>query len=152
MRFIAACKWFLSKSQAVSTWQSFSARKASVLLGPCMPQPTTPSVIRSEGAVAPPRPSALAGMSVGAARAAPVRARKWRRLIPESFEECFMQLLTPEPQAEFENKIAPSPISIGPLHWECIGQMPNFPNLTLVQKHFNDVESYFHSGIFYKSQ
>ena len=30
--------------------------------------------------------------------------------------------------------------------------MPNFPNLTLLQKHFNDVESYFHGGIFYQSQ
>src|SRR5262245_50995311 len=75
----AACKWFLSRSQAATTWQSLKPRKASVLPGPIMPQPTTPMVIRSEGAVVPARPKALAGMMVGTAMAAPVAARKRRR-------------------------------------------------------------------------
>jgi hypothetical protein len=48
-----------------------------------MPQPTTPKVMRSEGAGRPSRPKAEAGMKVGnamAAPAAPVTLRKLRRL------------------------------------------------------------------------
>src|SRR4030095_15355074 len=56
--------------------------KASVLAGPCIPHPTTPIVIRPEGAVDPSAPSALAGIRVGAAIANPVAARKRRRLMP----------------------------------------------------------------------
>src|ERR1700683_4848509 len=56
---------------------------SSVLLGPCMPQPTTPKVMRSEGGGEPSRPKAEAGMKVGNARAAPAAPdtlRKLRRL------------------------------------------------------------------------
>jgi hypothetical protein len=55
-----------------------------------MPQPTTPMVIRFEGAGLSSRPNALAGMIVGTASASPAVARKWRRLIPEPRADIFM--------------------------------------------------------------
>jgi hypothetical protein len=61
-----------------------------VLPGPCMPQPTTPTTMRSEGLFCAPRPKALAGISVGVARAKLVAARKRRRLIPELSADSFM--------------------------------------------------------------
>src|SRR6185369_8765764 len=70
MAFIDAARWFLSMLHVATTWQSGSLMKLPVLLGPCMPQPTTPMVMRSEGAGRPSAPSALAGMMVGAATAA----------------------------------------------------------------------------------
>src|SRR5690242_15000450 len=80
MGFSALARWFWSRSHAATTWQSGKARNALVLLGPCMPQPTTPRVTRSDGAFLPPRPSALRGTNVGRAMAAPAAVRKWRRL------------------------------------------------------------------------
>ena len=56
-------------------------RKASVLPGPCMPQPTTPMVMRSDGAAPPPAMAREPVIRVGAARAAmPVKVRNFRRL------------------------------------------------------------------------
>src|SRR6266536_831354 len=55
--------------------------KLPVLPGACMPQPTTPMVMRSEGAGRPSAPSVLAGMIVGAATAAAVVAINRRREI-----------------------------------------------------------------------
>ena len=74
-----------------------------MLPGPCMPQPTTPTTMRSEGAALPSRPKALAGMMVGAARARLVAARNRRRLIPELKEDSFMGLYdarTPAPRCQ----------------------------------------------------
>ena len=48
---------------------SFRPRSSFVLPGPCMPQPTTPTTMRSEGLLRPSWPRALAGMMVGAATA-----------------------------------------------------------------------------------
>src|SRR5204862_6964712 len=76
--------------QVATTWQSALPRKARVLLGPCIPQPTTPIVMRLDGAVAPPRPKALAGMIVGAAAAMPVSAIKCLRVILEVREVVFI--------------------------------------------------------------
>jgi len=67
--------------------------KLPVLPGPCMPQPTTPMVIRFEGDGRPSAPKALAGMKVGAANAKPVAARKRRRLMPEFSEGVFIDAL-----------------------------------------------------------
>src|ERR1035438_6958945 len=85
-------RWFLSKSHAATTWTSLRPRSSLVLPGPCMPQPTTPTAMRPEGAVVPARPKALAGMKVGAARARLVAARKWRREMPDLKEESFMEV------------------------------------------------------------
>src|SRR6185369_6021825 len=101
----AAWRWFLSRSQAATTWHSLMPRNASVLPGPCMPQPTTPSVTRSDGAVLPFAPSADDGMRLGAARAKPVAARKRRRLIPEVSSNFVISVMTPDPPMEFENKM-----------------------------------------------
>jgi hypothetical protein len=87
------------------TWQSFNFKKASVFEGPCIPHPTTPSVTRSEGAAWAPRPSALAGMIVGAATANPVAAIKRRRLMPDLAEGFFIFLITPDFLCQRENKI-----------------------------------------------
>src|SRR5580692_706199 len=76
-------RWSLSMLQEATTWTSLSFMNSSVLFGPCMPQPTTPKVMRSEGAGRPSRPKAEAGMKVGNAMAAPaalVTLRKLRRL------------------------------------------------------------------------
>src|ERR1044072_8620451 len=81
MAFTDAARWFLSMLHVATTWQSASLMKLPVLPGPCMPQPTTPMVMRSEGAGRPSAPRALAGMMVGAATATAVRAIKWRREI-----------------------------------------------------------------------
>src|SRR5947207_15222203 len=81
MAFTDAARWFLSMLHVATTWQSGSLMKLPVLLGACMPQPTTPIVMRSEGAGRPSAPSALAGMMVGAATAAAVVAIKRRREI-----------------------------------------------------------------------
>src|SRR5262245_61461020 len=81
MAFTDAARWFLSMLHVATTWQSASLMKLPVLLGPCMPQPTTPMVMRSEGAGRPSAPSALAGMMVGAATAAAAVAIKRRREI-----------------------------------------------------------------------
>src|SRR6059036_966187 len=81
MAFTDAARCFLSMLHVATTWQSGSLMKLPVLLGPCMPQPTTPMVMRSEGAGRPSAPSALAGMMVGAATAAAVVAIKRRREI-----------------------------------------------------------------------
>src|SRR6185436_17863425 len=79
MAYTEAARWFLSMLHVATTWQSGSLMKLPVLPGPCMPQPTTPMVMRSEGAGRPSAPSALAGMMVGAATAAAVLAIKRRR-------------------------------------------------------------------------
>src|ERR1044072_2881242 len=84
MAFTDAARWFLSMLHVATTWQSASLMKLPVLLGPCMPQPTTPMVMRSEGAGRPSAPSALAGMMVGAATAGAAVAIKRRREILES--------------------------------------------------------------------
>src|SRR5262252_429903 len=105
MVLTAASRWFLSRSQAATTWQSFSFKKASVLPGPCIPQPTTPRVTRSDGAACAPRPSALAGMIVGAATANPVAAIKRRRLMPDLAGGFFICLITPDFLVQRENKI-----------------------------------------------
>src|SRR5256885_1488984 len=81
MALTEAARWFLSMLHVATTWQSGSLMKLPVLPGPCMPQPTTPMEMRSEGAGRPSAPSALAGMMVGAARAAAVLAIKRRREI-----------------------------------------------------------------------
>src|SRR5262249_54033196 len=81
MAFTDAARWFLSMLHVATTWQSASLMKLPVLPGPCMPHPTTPMVMRSEGAGRPSAPSALAGMIVGAATAAAVVAIKRRREI-----------------------------------------------------------------------
>src|SRR5437667_4678748 len=81
MAFTDAARWFLSMLHDATTWQSASLMKLPVLLGACMPQPTTPMVMRSEGAGRPSAPSALAGMMVGAAMAAAAVAIKRRREI-----------------------------------------------------------------------
>src|SRR6185295_4885519 len=81
MAFTEAARWFLSMLHVATTWQSGSLMKLPVLLGPCMPQPTTPMVMRSEGAGRPSAPNALAGMMDGAATAAAVVAIKRRREI-----------------------------------------------------------------------
>src|SRR5437764_7475159 len=90
MAFTDAARCFLSMLQVATTWQSDSRMKFPVLLGPCMPQPTTPMVMRSEGAGRPSAPSALAGMIVGAATAAAVVAIKRRREILRADKEVFM--------------------------------------------------------------
>src|SRR5712664_531941 len=90
MVLTACSRGRLSSSQAATTWQSFWPRKALVFPGPIMPQPTTPMVIRSEGAGRPFLPKMLAGMMVGAVIATPAAARKRRRLIPERREEDFI--------------------------------------------------------------
>src|SRR5438045_9628813 len=84
MAFTEAARWLLSMLHVATTWQSGSLMKLPVLPGPCMPQPTTPMVMRSEGAGRPSAPSALAGMVVGAATAAAVLAIKRRRGIFKS--------------------------------------------------------------------
>src|ERR1043166_3818435 len=81
MAFTDAARCFLSMLHVATTWQSGSLMKLPVLLGPCMPQPTTPMVMRSEGAGRPSAPSALAGIMVGAVTAAAVVAMKRRREI-----------------------------------------------------------------------
>src|SRR6185369_250357 len=81
MAFTEDARWFLSMLHVATTWQSASRMKLPVLPGPCMPQPTTPMVMRSDGAGRPSAPSALAGMIVGAATAAAVVAIKRRREI-----------------------------------------------------------------------
>src|ERR1041385_8163620 len=81
MAFTDDARCFLSMLHVATTWQSASRMKLPVLPGACMPQPTTPMVMRSEGAVCPSAPSALAGMMVGAATAAAVVAIKRRREI-----------------------------------------------------------------------
>src|SRR5436190_5588602 len=83
MAFTDAARWFLSMLQVATTWQSASFMKLPVLPGACMPQPTTPMVMRSEGAGRPSAPRALAGMIVGAAMAVAVVAIKRRREILE---------------------------------------------------------------------
>src|SRR6185437_3100116 len=67
--------------QVATTWQSASRIKLPVLPGPCMPQPTTPIVMRVEGAGRPSAPNARAGMIVGAAMTAAEVAMKRRREI-----------------------------------------------------------------------
>src|ERR1041385_2854008 len=84
MAFTDDARCFLSMLHVAITWQSASFMKLPVLLGACMPQPTTPMVMRSEGAGRPSAPRALAGMMVGAATAAAVVAIKRRREILES--------------------------------------------------------------------
>src|SRR6185369_5035720 len=81
MAFTEDARWFLSMLHVATTWQSASRMKLPVLPGPCMPQPTTPMVMRSDGAGRPSAPSALAGMMVGAATAAAAVAIKRRREI-----------------------------------------------------------------------
>src|ERR1044072_948847 len=81
MAFTDDARCFLSMLHVATTWQSASRMKFPVLLGACIPQPTTPMVMRSEGAGRPSAPSALAGMMVGAATAAAVLAMKRRREI-----------------------------------------------------------------------
>src|ERR1044072_7119359 len=81
MAFTDAARWFWSMLHVATIWQSGSRMKLPVLPGACMPQPTTPMVMRSEGAVCPSAPSALEGMMVGAATAAAVMAIKRRREI-----------------------------------------------------------------------
>src|SRR2546430_15992769 len=76
--------------QVATTWQSDSLMKLPVLLGPCMPQPTTPIVMRSDGAGRPSAPRALAGMIVGAATAAAAVAMKRRREILGADSEVFI--------------------------------------------------------------
>src|ERR1051326_21992 len=83
MAFTEAARWFLSMLHVATTWQSDSLMKLPVLLGACMPQPTTPMVMRSDGAGRPSAPNALAGMMVGAATAVAVAAIKRRREIFE---------------------------------------------------------------------
>src|SRR5439155_10587024 len=73
----------LSRSQAATTWQSFSAIRPRVLSGPIIPQPTMPMTMRSEGAGRPSLPRALEGINVGAATAAALVAMKRRREILE---------------------------------------------------------------------
>src|SRR5579864_2793651 len=94
MVLTAAWRWFLSRSQAATTWQSLSLRNSPVLPGPCIPQPTTPRVTRSEGAAFASCPNALAGIMVGAAIASPVAARKRRRFIPILREGLFIAIYT----------------------------------------------------------
>jgi hypothetical protein len=55
-----------------------------------MPQPTTPTVILSEGGVRRPLLVAQEENSMGEATANPVAARKRRRLMPEEKEDSFM--------------------------------------------------------------
>src|SRR5436189_3091577 len=81
MALTDTARCFLSMLHVATTWQSGSLMKLPVLLGPCIPQPTTPMVMRSEGAGRPSAPSALAGMMVGAATAAAAVAIKRRREI-----------------------------------------------------------------------
>ena len=52
----------------------------AVLPGPCMPQPTAPTVTRLEGATVPSAPRAAAGMMTGMAKTADC-LMKWRRLV-----------------------------------------------------------------------
>src|SRR6266567_8417437 len=72
----AVCRWSLCRSQAATTWQSFSARKFLVLLGPIMPQPTTPMVMRFEAEGRAEPAQAVRGMMA----AAPAALRKSRRV------------------------------------------------------------------------
>src|SRR5207302_11422576 len=102
--FTDASRCFLSMLQVATTWQSDSLMKFSVLLGPCMPQPTTPIVMRSDGAGRPFAPRALAGMIVGAAMAAAVVVMNWRREILESDKEVFMRIILPHWQSPREQK------------------------------------------------
>src|SRR5256885_12712145 len=95
MAFTDASRCFLSMLQVATTWQSDSLMKLPVLLGPCMPQPTTPIVMRSDGAGRPFAPRALAGMIVGAAMAVAVVAIKRRREIFETDREVFMRIIMP---------------------------------------------------------
>ena len=95
----------MSRSHAATTWVSFRFSNSFVLPGPCMPQPTTPTTMRSEGLLRAPRPNALAGMIAGATTANAVAARKRRRLRPELSIEFFMEVMTPERAAGFENKM-----------------------------------------------
>src|ERR1039457_3641106 len=87
----AVWRWFLSKSHAATTWTSLRPRSSLVLPGPCMPQPTTPTEMRPEGAGRLLLLVAQEENSVGAATANPVAARKWRREIPDLKEESFME-------------------------------------------------------------
>src|SRR6266540_4210722 len=50
MALTDASRCFLSTLQVATTWQSGSLMKFPVFPGPCMPQPTTPIVMRPEGA------------------------------------------------------------------------------------------------------
>src|SRR5436190_1533773 len=81
--------------QVATTWQSGSFRNSPVFEGPCMPQPTTPMVMRSEGAARPEDRMAGAAMT-----AAPVVAMKRRRFMPAAAEDeteavfCFIVCLS----------------------------------------------------------
>src|SRR5207244_4487122 len=103
MAFTEAWRWFLSMLHVATTWQSGSLMKLPVLLGPCMPQPTTPMVMRSEGAGRPAAPSALAGMMLGAATAAAAVAMKRRREILGSM--VFMAAYHAQPDIRVRVKI-----------------------------------------------
>src|SRR5437870_4941383 len=103
MAFTEAWRWFLSMLHDATTWQSASLMKLPVLLGACMPQPTTPMVMRSEGAGRPSAPSALAGMMVGAATAAAAVAIKRRREILGSMG--FMAKYCAQPAVRMRVKI-----------------------------------------------
>ena len=85
MQFLPLVVQDLPKGQdTATTWQSGSFKNSPVFPGPCMPQPTTPSVIRFEGAARFSAPQLRVEIIVGpAAAASPVVARKWRRFIPE---------------------------------------------------------------------
>src|SRR5882724_11396213 len=87
MRSTALLRWSLSRSQAATIWQSGRPRKLLVLPGPCMPQPTTPMVMRFEGAA---WPKILEGTITGALRASPVTPRKRRRLMVDFKDAFFM--------------------------------------------------------------
>src|SRR5580704_8930709 len=75
----ALFRWFLSRSQAATMWQSSSTRNDLVLLGPCMPQPTMPMVILPDGVVLPLRARTELGRIVGRIMAAPAAFKNWRR-------------------------------------------------------------------------
>src|SRR5689334_13639309 len=78
--------------------------KFPVLPGPCMPQPTTPMVIRSDGAGRPSAPRALAGMIVGTAMAAAVVVIKRRREILTDELEGFIAATLPHRPVPCEQK------------------------------------------------
>src|ERR1700742_3069748 len=76
----AASIFFGSISHAATTWQSACAIKPLVLFGPCMPQPITPTAIRSDAAT---RPARAKGLEATIA-AAPADFTKLRRENRES--------------------------------------------------------------------
>lgn len=81
-----------------TTWTRFSLRNAGLVVVATVPMPMQATLTRPDGAGRPPRPSALAGMMVGADTAAATDPRnrlretaetslivaKWVRMSPES--------------------------------------------------------------------